>query len=81
MAGEVNVTAGEIHLIVGRVEGKLDSRLEKSINEKGLDLAGIINSDDDIYEMDLEGGSVFDLPEDSKALLQMRGLLEKIGVL
>ncbi len=30
--------------------------------------------------MDLNGGSVFDLPGDSKALLQVRSLLEKIGV-
>ena len=80
LAGEVNVSAGEIHLIVGRVDGKLDSRLEKSIAEKGLGLLGTINIDDSIYEMDLEGGSVFDLPKDSKALLQVRDLLEKIGV-
>ena len=80
LAGELNVSAGEIHLIVGRVNGKLDNRLEKSINEKGLNLLGTINIDDCIYEMDLEGGSVFDLPEDSRALLQVRSLLEKIGV-
>ncbi len=80
LAGEVNVSAGEIHLIVGRVDEKLDSRLEKSIDEKGLSLLGTINIDDSIYEMDLEGGSVFDLPEDSKALLQVRDLLEKIGI-
>lgn len=80
LAGEVNVSAGEIHLIVGRVDEKLDSRLEKSIDEKGLSLLGTINIDDSIYEMDLEGGSVFDLPEDSKALLQVRDLLKKIGI-
>ena len=80
LAGEVNVRAEEIHLIVGRVDGKLDRRLEKSIDEKGLNLLGIINIDDCIYEMDLNGGSVFDLPGDSKALLQVRSLLEKIGV-
>jgi len=80
LAGEVNVRAGEIHLIVGRVDGKLDGRLGKSIDEKGLDLAGTINIDDSIYEMDLEGGSIFDLPGDSKSLLQVRRILEKIGV-
>lgn len=80
LAEEVNVRAGEIHLIVGRVDEKLDSRLEKSIDEKGLNLLGIINIDDCIYEMDLNGGSVFDLPGDSKALVQVRSLLEKIGV-
>ncbi len=80
LAGEVNVKAGEIHLIVGRVDGKLDGRLEKSIREKELNLLGTINIDDNIYNMDLEGGSVFDLPGDSMALIQVRTLLEKMGI-
>ncbi len=80
LAGEVNVKAGEIHLIVGRVDGKLDGRLEKSIREKELNLLGTINIDDNIYNMDLEGSSVFDLPGDSTALVQVRFLLEKIGI-
>ncbi len=80
LAGEVNVTAGEIHLIVGRVDGKLDGRLEKSIREKELNFLGTINIDDNIYNMDLEGGSVFDLPGDSMALIQVRALLEKMGI-
>jgi CO dehydrogenase maturation factor len=81
LAGEINITAGEISLIVGRVNGKLDPRLEQSIGEKGLDLLGTISIDDNIYEMDLEGGSVFDLPQDTAALGQVRGMLEKAGVL
>jgi len=80
LADEVNVTAGEIHLIVGRVDGELDGRLEKSIREKELNLLGTINIGENIYDMDLEGGSVFDLPRDSMALIQVRALLEKMGI-
>ena len=58
----------------------MKSPKEKSIDKKGLNLLGIINIDDCIYEMDLNGGSVFDLPGNSKALLQVRSMLEKIGV-
>jgi CO dehydrogenase maturation factor len=81
LANEINITAGEISLIVGRVNGKLDPRLEQSISEKGLDLLGTISIDDNIYEMDLGGGSVFDLPQDTTALEQVRGMLKKAGVL
>lgn len=81
LAAEVNVSAGEIHLIVGRVDGKLDKRLVRSIDEKKMNLLGTINIDDSIYDMDLEGGSVFDLPADSKALLQVKDLLKKISII
>jgi CO dehydrogenase maturation factor len=81
LAKEINISAGEISLIVGRVNGKLDPRLEDTIKDKGMDLLGTIGIDDNIYEMDLEGGSVFDLPQDSPALGQVRDMLEKTGVL
>jgi CO dehydrogenase maturation factor len=81
LASEINISAGEISLIVGRVNGKLDPRLEKSIKDKGLDLLGTISIDDNIYEMDLEGGSVFDLAQDSPALVQVKDMLKKTGVL
>ena len=81
LASEISISAGEISLIVGRVNGKLDQRIEESIGEKGLELLGTIGIDNNIYEMDLEGGSVFGLPEDSPALKQVQGMLKKAGVL
>jgi len=66
---------------VGRVNGKLDPRLEETIKDRGLDLLGTISIDDNVYEMDLEGSSVFDLPQDSPALEQVRDMLKKTGVL
>ncbi len=81
LAKEINISAGEISLIVGRVNGKLDPRLEETIKDRGLDLLGTISIDDNVYEMDLEGSSVFDLPQDSPALEQVRDMLKKTGVL
>jgi CO dehydrogenase maturation factor len=81
LAKEISISAGEISLIVGRVNGKLDPRLQESIRDKGLDLLGTVAVDDNIYEMDLGNGSVFDLPADSPALAQVRGMLKKAGVL
>ena len=81
LAGEISISAGEISLIVGRVNGKLDPRLQESIRERGLDLLGTVAVDDNIYEMDLENGSVFGLPADSPSLVQVREMLKRAGVL
>jgi len=81
LAAEINICAGEISLIVGRVNGNLDPRLRESIIKKGLELLGTISIDENIYEMDLEGSSVFDLPHNTPALEQVNEMLKKSGVL
>jgi len=80
LSDEININAEKIFLIVNRVNGKLDKRLKKYIEEKKLDLLGIINVDDNIYEMDINEKTVFDIPGDSLALKQVKGLIEKLMI-
>ncbi len=75
---EVDINAEKISLIVNRVNGKLDDRLKRYIEEKKLDLLGIINMDDDIYEMDISEKTIFDIPGDSIVLKQVRKLMERL---
>lgn len=81
LAAEIDISAAQVYLIVCRANGKLDGRLEDSIKGKGLDLLGVINTDDSIYDMDLEGSSVFDLPGDSSSFKKVREMLVKVGIL
>jgi CO dehydrogenase maturation factor len=81
LAVEMDISARDIYLIMGRAEGKLDGRLEESIKKNNLDLIGIINADEQIYDMDLEGRSVFDLPYECRPLKQVRGMLGKMGLM
>ena len=81
LAAEIDISAAQVYLIVCRANGKLDGRLEDSIKGKGLDLLGVINTDDSIYDMDLEGSSVFDLPGDSSSFEKVREMLVKVGIL
>lgn len=80
LAGEMNINAEKVLLVVNRVSGKLDERLKNYIKEKNLELAGIIAEDDNIYEMDINEKTVFDIPQDSPALNEVRDLIKKVGI-
>ena len=56
----------------------LDDRLVNYIGERKLDLLGIINIDKNIYEMDINGKSIFDIPKESPALKQAVEMVEKL---
>lgn len=78
LAQELNIDVGKIFLVVCRVDEKLDNRIKKYIEEKNLDLLGIINIDNNIYEMDIDGRSIFDIPEESLSLKQAETIIEKL---
>ncbi len=78
LAGEININAEKIFLVVCRVDGKIDDRLKNYIEERKLDLLGIINIDNNIYEMDINGRSVFDIPKESLSLKQTLEMVEKL---
>jgi CO dehydrogenase maturation factor len=80
LSKEIDINAGKIFLLVNRVSGILDKRLEKYMEGKDLDLLGIINVDDNIYEIDINEKSVFNIPQDSKALKQVKELIGKLKV-
>jgi CO dehydrogenase maturation factor len=80
LSKEININAEKIFLLVNRVNGKLDSRLKDYIAEKKLDLLGVVNIDDNIYEMDISGKTIFDIPEDSLALKQIEKMMERLIV-
>jgi len=80
LSEEMNINAEKIFLIVNRTSGKLDERLQNYIKEKKLDLLGIVNEDNSIYEMDINEKTVFDIPEDSIALKQVQDLIKKLKI-
>lgn len=80
LSREMNINAGKIFLIVNRVSGKLDEKLRNYINEQKLELLGLINEDNNIYEMDINEKTVFDIPGDSPAVKQVKNLLKKLRI-
>lgn len=80
LSEEIKINVKKKFLVVSRVNGKLDDRLIRIIKEKKLDLLNIINMDNNIYEMDINGKSIFDIPKDSLSLKQVRDMIKKIGL-
>lgn len=55
-------------LIINRISGPEGDRLKKLAEDYGLEVAGLIPQDDAIFEFDLKGMPVRELPPESKAL-------------
>ena len=67
-------------LVVNRVQDgtSQDKSLIETIGQQGLEFAGFIPSDELIFEYDLNGKPLVQLPPDSKALTGYYGILEKL---
>jgi CO dehydrogenase maturation factor len=78
LAKELKINAENIFLIVNRSNGSLDTRLKEYISEQKFDLLGIVNTDANINDIELSGKNIFDLPEDSISLNQVRDIIKKL---
>lgn len=48
------------------------------VKDSGLELAGIVPEDENIRAFDLVGKPIIELPEDSKAVVAVKGIFEKV---
>jgi len=70
--------AGRIGLVLNRVrEGQRD-QLRDSAEKLGLEVTGFIPEDENISRYDLAGRPLFELPEDSPAMLAAREIAQKL---
>ena len=87
-AGRVNGIVDELALnvkrrvlIVNRVQGDgLPAGLDAVIAQQGLEFAGTVPSDENIFEYDLAARPLIELPEDSKAVTALYGILDKLDI-
>jgi CO dehydrogenase maturation factor len=68
-------------LIINRVSGDEGPELRKLAEEMGLTVAGLVPQDHQIFEYDLQGRGIVELPADSVAVTAFYGILDmfKIG--
>lgn len=77
LVGELKLNVGTIALIVNRVAGELEPATVREIERLGLSLAGVVPSDPNVYQFDLEGKPTFQLPDDSAAYRAVASIVDR----
>jgi CO dehydrogenase maturation factor len=77
---ELNLNVKRSVLIVNRVQDgtREDAALAQAIGRQGVEFAGFVSADDLIFEYDLNGRPLVELPADSKALTGYFAILDKL---
>jgi CO dehydrogenase maturation factor len=75
---ELNLNVKRSVLIVNRIQEDPDSALRKVIDQQGVEFAGFVPADEMIFEYDLSGKPLIQLPSDSKALTGFYAVLNKL---
>ncbi len=67
-------------LIINRVMGEEGEQLRELAQDLGLEVAGLVPQDGTIFEYDLQGRPIFELPEDSPALQAVYSILDNLDI-
>jgi CO dehydrogenase maturation factor len=80
LAEKLQINIRRIYLVVNKVTEDEDVQrvLPELIKESGLELVGTVPEDENIRAYDLVGKPIVDLPEDSKAVVAVKELFEKV---
>ncbi len=77
LVDELKLNIGKIAVIVNRVDGGLPEATARELDRLGLELAGVVPNDPNVYAYDLEGKPTFQLPADSAAVRAVAEIVEK----
>ncbi len=75
---ELSLNVKRSVLIVNRVQDGTDGTLRQAIERTGVEFAGFVPADDLIFEYDLNGKPLVQLPADSKALTSYFAILDRL---
>ncbi len=77
---ELNLDIDRRVLIINRVAGEEGGKLRDYARDLGLEVAGFVPQDGMIFEYDLEGKPLFELPENSASLTALYSILDSCGI-
>lgn len=67
-------------VIINRISGGKGDELRNLAEDYGLIVAGTIPQDDSIFNLDLQGNPIFQLPDDSKAVKAVFSILDSLNI-
>ncbi len=77
---ELDLEIEKSTVIINRVMGEEEDKLKKLSDDLGLKIAGVVPQDGTIFDYDLKGRPVFELPTDSPACLSIFDILDSLGI-
>jgi CO dehydrogenase maturation factor len=75
---DLNIGVGKTCLVINQSKSEPLPAVMRIIEEAGLELAGTIPADDDVYRLDLEGRPTIELPDDNPAVTAANRIFDKI---
>lgn len=78
LAKELNIIAGKSCLIMNQAKGEPDAEVLDIIREAGIELAGVIQEDQTVYEYDLKGKPTVQIPDDNPAVRAAFEIFDRI---
>jgi CO dehydrogenase maturation factor len=78
LIGELRTKVGELGLIVNRVKGELSPEIKRAIDESGLRVIALIPEDPNVAGLEMKGGPVTELPEESPLQLKVKEIVERL---
>jgi CO dehydrogenase maturation factor len=80
LVDELRLEIDESVLIINRISGEEGKGLINLAGEEGLIIAGLVPQDEAIFRLDLQGKSVFQLPDDSIALKAVFNIFDSANI-
>lgn len=81
LAPEVHIEFKKVYLIGNRFSPKMESILKQEAEKIGIELAGVVPHDENVFKHNLMGKPLTDLPPESSALVSVKRILTHIGLL
>ena len=78
LAKNLNIGVSKSYLIINQVKDAPSDAILDFVKENGLEFAGTIPEDNDVYEYDLNGRPTIEIPEDNKAVKAAFEIFDKI---
>ncbi len=78
LAADLKIGVGKSYLIVNQAKNGLSETVLSMIEEEGMELAGIIPENDEIYDYDFQGRPTIEMPEDNMAVQAAFEIFDRI---
>jgi CO dehydrogenase maturation factor len=75
---ELKLSVKKKHLVIDRAPEKLEDDFRREIQAQGVEFLGTVPQDPWIFEFDLKGRSLLDLPDDSPAVQRVSEMMGRI---